>query len=77
MDQTPGGDIGPSLINDLSQLQPIMALIKMLTGGAGAPAPTQPGPNPVSGVQSGGSLRDRMLMEQRARQLSAPGGMGY
>ena len=40
------------------------------------PMMMQQGMMPQQGM-GGGSLRDRMLLEQRAKQLSTPGGMGY
>jgi len=64
---------GMTWAEKLDPMQLIQMLQGLIGGGAGQ---GQPQPQPQQGM-GGGSLRDRMLLEQRARQLSEPGGMGY
>lgn len=55
-------------------------LMKLLSGdttAADRPQPQSQLPPELTQGMGGGSLRDRMLLQQRAQQLSAPGGMGY
>ena len=63
-------------------LEIIRQLIQGNVGAADPRAPQPPQPMMQQGMMpqqgmGGGSLRDRMLLEQRAKQLSEPGGMGY
>lgn len=77
MDQTPGSDIAQGVVGDLSSLNPIMALIKLLTSAMPAqvagpqpmpmPMPGQQGTNPISGVPSG--LKGAMLGGQQKPPL--------
>ena len=58
-------------------LEIIRQLIQGNVGAADPRAPQPPQPMMPQQGMGGGSLRDRMLLEQRAKQLSQPGGMGY